>query len=142
MSEIQYADPAARRRVMWLVVFGASIGGFALLALVRYLPLLDRWRVSEPDQLEQWVTTVLLFLVVVITVPLFAFAAHLWVRGTYVHRYRRFPVQGEDLIRDTPIVRGEAAEVRGRLLQCFAIGMAVTAILLALALWRLATVVG
>jgi len=141
MSEIQYADPAARRRAVWLVVFGALIGGFALVALERYLPLLKRWLLSDPDQLEQRVTTVVVFLVVVITIPLFAFAAHLWVRGTYVHRYQRFPVRGEHVIRDIPIVRGEAAAVRGRVLQCFAIGLAGTAILLAVALVRLATVV-
>lgn len=142
MSEIQRADPVARRRGVWLVVIGALIGGFTVFALERYLPLLERWLLSDSDQLAQRLTIVVVFLVVVITAPLFAFAAHLWVRGTNVCRHQRFPLPGERVIRDTPIVRGEVAVVRGRVLQCFAIGLAVLASLVAVALWRLAILMG
>jgi hypothetical protein len=142
MNEIQRADPVARRRAVWVVVIGSLIGGVAIFAFERYRPGLEQWLVSDPDLLAPRLTTVTLFLAVIITAPLFVVAAYLWVRGTSVCRYQRFPLQGERLLRDTPVVRGQAAAVRGRVLQFFAVGLAVMATLLAWVLWGLATIVG
>jgi len=141
MSEIQYADPAARRRALWLVIFLLSIGGLTVFASVRYLPWIERWLLSNPDELEQRVAAAAALVFAAINLPLVAFAAHLWVRGTYVHRYQRFPVRGEHVVRDTPVVRGEEAVLRGRLFQSLAVALVAAAILLAVVLLRVATAV-
>jgi hypothetical protein len=134
MNEIQRADPVARRRAVLVVIIGPLVGGITIFAFERYRRPLEQWLLSDPDQLAQRLTPVTVFVAVVITAPLFALAAHLWVRGTSVCRYQRFPLQGERLLRDTPVVRGHAAAVRGRVLQLFAIGLAPIASLLAVAL--------
>jgi len=75
--------------------------------------------------------------VLAIIAPPFAFAAHMWKRGSAIRRQRRFPLEGERLVRDTPIVRGKVAAVRGRALQWLACGPAVMAIAIAVVLWPL-----
>jgi hypothetical protein len=142
MSDIQRADPAARRRVLWLLVMGSAIGVVALSFLDQGLAALERWLRSDPGEFAQRFATIAALFAGSITAPLIAFAALLWIRGTRIRRERRVPLQGERVIRDTPILAGDAAEARGRLLQGFAIGFALCAGLLAIALWRLTAVSG
>jgi hypothetical protein len=142
MGDIQRGDSSARRRAMLLVIIGSLIGGSALLAFEGIWPWIERWLVSEPEQWPQRVATLIGFLVLVTAGPLFAFAIHLWRRGARIRQHRRFPLEGERLVRDTVVVRGEAAAIRGRALQYLAIALAVLAAGLAFLLWRLAGMVG
>jgi len=142
MDEIQRADPIARRRAMLLVVIGALLGGAAVLAFERCWPLIERWLLSDPAQLAQRIAAVTVFCVLLTAAPLAGFAAHLWIRGARVRQHQRFPLPGERLVRDTLVIRGEAAAIRGRVLQCLAAGLAVLAIALAVLLGRLAILVG
>ncbi len=48
----------------------------------------------------------------------------------------RYPPPGLRVVRDTPVVVGEAAGRRGRLLQVFAVVMGLAGLLLAFFLWR------
>jgi hypothetical protein len=142
MGDIQRGDSSARRRAILFVIIGSLIGGFALLAFERAWPLIERWLVSDPEQWPQRVATLTGFLVLVTAGPLFAFAIHLWRRGARIRRHRRFPLEGERRVRDTQVVRGEAAAIRGQALQYLAIALAVLAAGLAVLLWRLAAMLG
>jgi hypothetical protein len=126
---------------MMLVLIGALVGGAAIVAFERHRPLLEQWLRADPARMPERFATVIVVLLVVTTVSLFVLAAHLWRRGTSVRRSQRFPLADERLIRDTPVVRSRAAAVRGHVLHGFAIGLAVIAGVLAMALWRLATAV-
>ncbi len=137
MSDIQRADPAARRRALLLVAFGALTGGIVVAVFERYRPLLERWLLSDTGAMTQRSMSITVVLVLAIIAPLFAFAAHLWMRGSAMRRHLRFPLEGERLVRDTPIVRGKAAAVRGRVLQWLACGLVILAIAIAVVLWGL-----
>jgi hypothetical protein len=138
MDDIQRADPSARRRAVILLIVGTLIGGSLLYAFERSWPSIVRWLLSDPEQLPHRLATLRNFLVLVTVLPLLAFAVHLWGRGTTIRRHQRFPLVGERLIRDTLVVYGEAAVIRGRVLQCLAVALAVLAIGLVVVLWRLA----
>jgi hypothetical protein len=138
MDDIQRADPSAKRRAVLLVIFGSFIGGSVLYAFKQSWPSIERWLLSDPEQLPDRLATLRGFLVSVTTVPLLAFAVHLWGRGARICRHQRFPLEGERLVRDTLVVRGEAAAIRGRILQCLAVALAVLAVGLVVVLWRLA----
>ena len=51
---------------------------------------------------------------VVLSAPLVAFAVYLWSLGAKVLRARQFPPPGYRVIRDTPVIGGQAAVLRGR----------------------------
>jgi hypothetical protein len=71
----------------------------------------------------------------VFMLPLAGAALHLWSLGARVVRAARFPPPGLAVVRDTPVLTGEKAVVRGRLLRGLAlvIGGSVAAVPLALA---------
>jgi hypothetical protein len=142
MGDIQRGDSSTRRRAMLLVIIGSFIGGSALLAFAGIWPLIERWLLSDPEQWPQQVATLMGFLVLVTAGPLFAFAIHLWRRGARIRQHRRFPLEDERPLRDTLVVRGEAAAIRGRALQYLAIALAVLAAGLSVLLWRLAATLG
>lgn len=137
MRDIQRADQSAKRRAVFVAILGSLIGTSALFALERSWPSIERWLRSDPAQLSQRLAILTGFLALVTVVPLLACAIYLWARGARIRRHQRFPLEDERLLRDTGIVHGEAAAIRGRLLQSFAIALAMLALGLALALWRL-----
>ena len=139
MSDVQRADRVARRRAVLLVVVGSLIGSICILFLEKYRPALERWILSDPRESAHRVITATVILAVAITVPLYVFAGYLWLRGARVRRERRFPLPADRPVRDTAIVVGDAAAMKGRLLQVVAVGLAVAASLLAVALWRFAS---
>lgn len=140
MSDIQRADSSAKRRAVLLVIVGSIVGGSATLAIASYRPSIERWLLSDPEELPQRLATLAGLVALVTVVPLFAFAVYLWARGTSVRRYRRFPLEGERLVRDTLVIRGEAALLRGRVLQVLAIALAMLAVGLTVVLWRLTVI--
>jgi hypothetical protein len=80
-----------------------------------------------------------LLLSVVLTFPLIAFAIYVWTLAKKIIRAREFPPPGLRVLRDTPIITGEKAFARGRLLQVFAVICAITSVLLNFLFWRLAS---
>ncbi|MCB1772494.1 MAG: hypothetical protein KDI88_02675 [Gammaproteobacteria bacterium] len=120
--EIQYADPEARRRALrWLVP--SALVGLLLAAVLTYM--------GSGDDVDSAVTSVYLMLAALIVIaalmlwPLY----RLWNTGRAARRTRRFPPEGLAVIRDTPVHRGDAAVLRGRLLQVLAGVMAFFVIL-------------
>jgi hypothetical protein len=65
------------------------------------------------------------------------FAAYLWRLGAKVVLHAQLPLPGARVLRDTPIIRGEAARRRGRWLQGLAVALLACGIALAVVAWRL-----
>ena len=141
MNEIQRADPVLQRRAILVVLLGSLIGGAAIEGFGRYRPGMGRWLLSDPARVTERETLVLVALALATVAPLYAFAVYFWISGGRVHQHQRFPVEGSRLIRDSPILRGHAATVRGRVIQGLALVLALLASALAVAWWRLATVI-
>lgn len=78
----------------------------------------------------------------VLSAPLVALAVYLWSLGARVLRAGQFPPPGYRVIRDTPVVGGQAAVLRGRAFRALALCLGGGAVLLWLFLWRLARVLG
>src|SRR5215470_1926004 len=122
MTEVRRADPAARRTAALVLVAGTCVGALLLVAFTRYRIPLSK----------------LVFLLVpaLLLAPLIALAVYLWALGGRVVRAREFPPPGLRVIRDTPIVMGERAVFRGRLLKVLALGCGIASAALAVLFWQ------
>lgn len=137
MTALRRADPTARRTVALLLVVGTCMGALLLVAFARYRIPLSDWMLADPGSSAQRVKMVFRVLVALLLAPLLALAAYLWSLGGKVVRAREFPPPGLRVIRDTPIVTGERAVSRGRLLKVLALGCCIACAVLAVLLWRL-----
>jgi len=137
VTALRRADPTARRTVALLLVVGTCMGALLLVAFARYRIPLSDWMLADPGSSAQRVKMVLRVLVALLLAPLLALAAYLWSLGGKVVRAREFPPPGLRVIRDTPIVTGERAVSRGRLLKVLALGCCIACAVLAVLLWRL-----
>ena len=137
MTEIRRADPAARRQALIVVFVGAVTGALLLLALEVYQdPLLD-WLRSQP---RERMTIVFSLLAAILSAPLLALAAYLWLLAGKVIKTEVYPPSGLRLIRDTTGVTGSAALIRGRMLKAVAVCLGIVSGLLYLAFWWLVRV--
>ena len=142
MTDVQKADPAARRHAVQFVVVGAILGALLIVGLERYRAPLLEWFLSEPELLTHRLALVFIFTTVVGSAPLFAFAIYLWSLGSKVTRVQRFPLPEQRVVRDTRIVEGEAAKARGRGFQVLAISLGVAGVMLSYLFWRLVSAIG
>jgi hypothetical protein len=71
-----------------------------------------------------------------------AFAVYLWLLGKRVLRAQQFPPPGFRVIRDTPVMDGPTAVVRGQVIQTLALCLGLAAALLWLFFWWLARTIG
>ena len=111
--EIQYADPEARRRALrWFVP--VALVGLVLATALTYT--------GSADDFNSAVTSVYLMLAVLFVISaMMLWPLHrLWKTGRAARETGRFPPDGVAVIRDTPVHRGDAAVLRGRLLQVLA----------------------
>jgi hypothetical protein len=142
MTDVRRADPAARRQAVLFLVVATCLGALLIVAFERYRIPLSDWVRGEPGLSAQRARSVVLLLSVLLLVPLLALAAYLWSLGDRVIRQRMFPPQGFRVIRDTPVITGEAAVSRGRVLQVFAAGCGIAFAVLGLLLWWLTATLG
>jgi hypothetical protein len=140
MTEVRRADPAARRLTVLLVIVGVLVATLLIVGFERYRTLLHDWLLSEPGELGYRVRLVFFLSAAVLSAPLVAFAVYLWSLGAKVLRARQFPPPGYRVIRDTPVIGGQAAVLRGRGLKVLAVCLGVASVLLWLLLGRLAWV--
>jgi hypothetical protein len=140
MTEIRKADPAARRQALLFVILGALVGSLLIVGYERYsMPFRD-WLLSEPGDLSHRLRLGFFLAAAFLSVPLLVFAVYLWSLGVKALRAREFPPPGYRVIRDTPVIGGHAAVLRGRGLKIVALCLGVASVLLWLLLWRLADV--
>jgi hypothetical protein len=140
VTSVRRADPAARRQAVLLLVAAAFVGALLIEAFERYqIPLRD-WILAEPAKSAQRMQLIFLVLGALLSVPLLAFAAYLWSLSARVLRSQEYPPPGLRVMRDTPVIVGEAAIARARQLKGLALGCGIASALLGLLLWRLASV--
>lgn len=134
LPEIQRADPVARRRVLVgvVAVVAACVAGY--VALQRWLAGL---RGLDAAQVQQALERALVVASWTAMVPAVAFAAVLWRYGTRICEAGRFPAPGARVIRDTPVLHGAPAQLRGTILKVLAAFLALLAAGTLIAAYRL-----
>src|SRR5689334_1869477 len=128
MTEIQQADPRARRAAIGCIAVGTILGAAAI-------SLFESYRQS----LFTRVGVVCLLLIALCT-PMFLFAAWMWRYSVRIVRTNRHPPEGARLLRDTPVVRGATARRYGLLYKGLAVLFALAALFMAgatTALWHI-----
>jgi hypothetical protein len=135
--EVRRADPVARRKAILLVILGALAGTLSIAGFEHYRAPLRDWLASNPGERTNRIKLLLILVAAGLSAPLVALAAYLWSLGSSVVRTRQFPPPGSRVIRDTPVVAGQAAMVRGRSLKALALFLGAASALLWLFLWRL-----
>ena len=138
MTDMQRADPAARRQAVWLLVAGTVVGALLILAFERYQLPLARWIRADPRDAAHRLTLALVAGAIVLSAPAVLFAGYLWKLGGRVLRAQQFPPPGYRAIRDTPIVTGPGAALRGQMFRILAVCLGTASLLLWLMLWRFA----
>jgi len=139
MIDVRRADSAFQRQIVLVVVVGMFVGALLIVGFEQYhIPLRD-WILSQPGALAERVKLVLLLLAAFLIAPLLVLAVYLWSLGGRVLRARAFPPPGLRVIRDTPVITGERAIFRGRLLKMLALACAIASVALGLLVWRLAS---
>src|SRR5262245_36226135 len=142
MTEIRKADPTARRQAVLVLVVGICVGAVLIAAFERYRGLLSDWVLADPGDPVQRARLIIVLAGILLVAPVLGIAGYLWSVGGRIVHTREFPPPGLRVIRDTPIITGERAVARGRLLKVLALGLGIVSALLLLLLWRLESVLG
>jgi hypothetical protein len=142
MTDVRRADPTARWTAALVLVVGTCVGALLIAVFTRYRIPLSDWVLADQGASAQRVRLVFLLLTALLSAPLLALAVYLWSLGGRVVRAREFPPPGLRVIRDTPIVTGERAVARGRLLKVLAVGCVIASAVSAGLLWRLGHLLG
>jgi hypothetical protein len=122
VPEIQPADPVARRRALIAAAVIAAAGWAAYFALQNWLADL---RSLPPESAQEALEDAMIWGTWAATLPVLVFATWLWLLGRRVRRAGRFPPPGAKVIRDTPVLIGRDARVRGATLQVTALVLGV-----------------
>ena len=134
--EVRRADPAFRRLVIVALVISTCVGALLIAAFERYRTPLSEWILADPGVPARRLTTIFRLLAALVLAPLLAFVAYLWSLGNRVVQAREFPPPGLRVIRDTPVITGERAASRGRVLKVLASVCCVACVVLGVLLWR------
>lgn len=132
--EVQRADPVTRRRVLVGVVAIAAACTAGYFALQRWLAGL---RGLDAPQVQQALERALVLASWAALLPAVVVAAFLWRYGTRVCEAGRFPAPGSRVIRDTPVLHGSPAQLRGTILKVLAACLALLACGTLVAAYRL-----
>lgn len=134
MTEIQRAEPDARRRAATLFLGAAAAGLLVIWFLQSRLPVLEGWLAENPAEATHRIRLLAALTGGIFAIPTLIFAAQFWKYGNQILRAGRFPPAGTRVVRDTPVVIGAQARIRGRALQAVAVSLVVLDIML-VAVW-------
>jgi hypothetical protein len=139
MAEMHYATPGAGWRLIRHIAVAMVAGAAFLLVSQAYQPALLEWAASDPSRTRARAQLLIGVVAIILLAPVVGFGAYIWRLGTRTLREERFPPEGLVLVRDVLVLRGVEARARARLLRMFATGLFVMSGLMALVLYRLAT---
>lgn len=122
------ADPAARRRAVWLIGSAALLGAPALAILLATLR-------EEPSAatIRRWLWTTVAFA----SGGALAAGAYLAWLARRVHQAGQFPLPGQRVVRDTPLHEERAARQLAWLGWALAAALWAAGLALPVLLWRL-----
>jgi hypothetical protein len=135
MNEVQKADPEARRKAIWVLIFAAALGGLLISGFEDFREPIREWLASDPAQTTRRAKLALAISILVLSVPVIAFAIYFWLLGRKVLVAQQFPPPGFRVVRDTPVVHGAAAVTRGHAIQVLAVCLGMGAGILCLFIW-------
>ena len=138
-AEMHYATPGAGRRLAWHIALAAIVGVTLLAILQTYQPALLEWAASDPARMRGRAQMLIAMVAVVLLAPIAGVATYLWRLGSRTLAEERFPPEGLAVVRDVLVLRGADARARGRLLRGLAAAFFVVTAIMALVLFRLAT---
>jgi hypothetical protein len=138
MNEVQKADPAARRQAVLVIVFATATGALLIAGFEHFREPFLEWLSSEPAETVRRAKLAVYVSAFILSAPVIAFATYLWLLGARVLRAQQFPPPGFRVIRDTPVVGGRGAMIRGHVIQILAVCLGMSAALLWLFFWWLA----
>ena len=141
MAEIERATPQTKASLVKFVVTAVVLGAVLLVAMSSAGPLLHGWVAPggkpDPDRVRIIMAAGELLL----AAPAIGIAIYLWRLASLVTRSRRFPPPGTSVVRDTPVLEGNAALTRARLLKTLAGVILAIATVMGVVLWRLAMLI-
>ncbi|WP_299493564.1 hypothetical protein [Acaryochloris sp. IP29b_bin.137] len=132
MPEIQPADPASRRKLL----VGLSLFLLVMLLGQSVVQWFTKWLTEDPERVREYFVYIVGAIAVIFS-PLLALGYYSWQIGGAVIRAKRFPPPGMKVIKDTVVVKGRKAIVRGRALQVCGAVMGGTAIAFPMAFWQI-----
>ena len=115
--EIQRADPATRRRALVAIAAITALGWAAYFALQDWLAGLAG---ADPPHMREALERALLWGSWGAMLPVTVLAGWLWQYGARVGRAGRFPAPDAKVVRDTPVLHGDPARLRGMALKVLA----------------------
>ena len=130
MNEVQKTDPTARRQAILVVIFAAALGGLLIAGFDHFREPFIEWLSSEPAETARRAKLAVYVSAFILSAPVIAFAIYLWLLGARVLRAQQFPPPGFRVIRDTPVVGGQGAIIRGHVIQILAVCLGMSAALL------------
>lgn len=130
MANVQKADPVARRKAIIIFIISALGGSLLILIFESYRAPIYDWLLSDDGDLAHRLRILIMLAAAFGALAPLAFSMYLWAFGCKVSNYRRFPLPGQKVIRDTPILERQAAMTRGSVLKISAVCLAVTGVML------------
>jgi hypothetical protein len=116
------------------------VGSLLIVVFETYRAQLYEWLLSDHEKSAHRLRILIVLTAGFGAITLFAFSVYLWSFGCKVSNYQRFPLPGQRVIRDTPILEGQAALMRGRVLKTLAVFLAVAGIMLCFVFWWLISI--
>ena len=140
-AEIQRADPAARRKAVILITATLVVLGAVLAVALRYQDSFEAWLISEPERFRERIEIVIAGFGV-LALPVLLASVYLWCFGRRVVETQQFPPPNTVVTRDTRILTGPPALLRGRILESIAALTAIVAVGVPVVLWLLLGTLG
>ena len=134
MPEIQRADVATRRRARFAAAAVAIAGWAALFVMQDWLAELH---VADPVQTRHALEDAMLWGSWAACIPVALLAIWMWLHGGRIVRAERYPAPGSKVIRDTPVLHGDAARLRGTGLRVLAVFLGLLSAGTLIAVYRL-----
>ena len=127
--DIQPADPAARKRAIWVFLLVVVLLGGPVAILEFNQDRLDLWFRENSIGLASRID-ILFLSAFILMLPLVGAAVFVFRTATRIIKAERIPFPGQAVIKDTPIITGTKAVRRGRALQVMAALMGIFGLLM------------
>ncbi len=132
--DVQRADPKLRVVSIAVVIVALVLGVVLWVVLQRWLSELKQVPASVA---QAQLLTAFVWAIGSACVACVWLAASLWRSGAGIRRAAQWPLPGSRVVRDTPILRGDTAVARGRLMQIAGVVLFLCAACIAVLAWRL-----
>ena len=136
MSQIQIADPTARKRAMLILLVVFIIGAVVINSYTRYETEIFHWFEENMEWLGD--NPVIVFLSgLVLVAPLLMLSGYLFIYGRRAAETGRMPPPNYAVTRDTTIKTGKQAVIHGRLVQLLSLFLLLVSAAIPILFWYL-----